>query len=96
MLALFDYFRYRDNDGVNSVWTATIPVYNDNREYPDCMNANTNLEIVGYARIVVMSPDPPPSSNIQVHVDCNISVIEGRSGGGNFGNILGAIPSLVR
>lgn len=96
MLALFDYFRYRDGDGDDSVWTATIPVYKDTRQPPDCMNPTGRVEIVGYARIVVVSPDPPPSSNIRVHVDCNMSVIEGRSGAGNFGNVMGSIPALVK
>jgi len=96
MLALFDYYRYRDGDGDNTVWTATIPVYKDAVAAPGCMNATGSLEIVGYAKIVVMSPNPPPSSNIQVHVDCNLSMIEGRSGGGNFGNVKGTIPALVK
>jgi hypothetical protein len=92
--ALFDYFRYRDDDGDDSVWTATIPVYKDS---PDgCINPNTSIEIVGFAKIVVISPDPPPSSNIQVHVDCNLSVIEGRGGGGEYGNLKGSIPNLVK
>lgn len=94
MIALFDYFRYRDDDGDDSVWTATIPVYKDS---PDsCTNPNTAIEIVGFARIVVISPDPPPSSNIQVHVDCNFSAIEGRGGGGTYGNLKGTIPNLVQ
>jgi len=94
IIALFDYFRYRDGDGDDSVWTATIPVYKD---LPDtCMNPNDSLEIVGYARIVVMSPDPPPLSNIQVHVDCNFTVIEARGGGGTYGNVVGSIPNLVK
>lgn len=94
MLALFDYFRYRDGDGDDTVWSATIPVYKDS---PDsCTNANTDIEILGFAEIVVISPDPPPSTNIQVHVTCGLSVVEGRGGGGLFGKILGTIPSLVK
>lgn len=96
MLALFDYFRYRDNDGDNSVWSAIIPVYKDEVDPPGCMNANTSLEVVGYAKIVVIRPDPPPSNNLQVHVDCNVSMIEGRSGGSTYGNLLGTIPALVK
>jgi len=95
MLALFDYFRYRDDDGNDSVWTATIPVYKDENEAPSCMNANKSLEIVGYAKIKIYSPNPPPDTNLLVKVDCNISMIE-RSGGGNLGNILGTIPALVK
>jgi hypothetical protein len=94
IIALFDYFRYRDGDGDDSVWTATIPVYRDSTE--GCINPNTALEVVGFAQIVVISPDPPPSSNIQVHIDCNLSVIEGRGGGITYGNLRGTIPNLVR
>jgi hypothetical protein len=94
ILALFDYFRYRDDDGDDSVWTATIPVYKDSTD--GCINPNTAIEVVGFAKIVVISPDPPPSSNIQVHVDCNLSVIEGRGGGGTYGNLKGSIPNIVQ
>ncbi len=94
MIALFDYFRYRDDDGDDSVWTSTIPVYKDSTD--GCINPNTAIEIVGFANIVVISPDPPPSSNIKVHVDCNMSVIEGRGGGGEYGNLKGSIPNLVK
>ena len=97
--ALFDYFRYRDNDGDNSVWTASVPVYKDDSSV-DCSGTGSNpqnlTEIVGFAKIVVMRPNPPPATNIDVHVDCNISIIEGRSGGGTYGNLLGSIPALVK
>ena len=94
MIALFDYFRYRDGDGDNSVWTATIPVYKDSDD--DCMNPNTALEIKGFAKIVVFTADPPPLSSLKVHVDCNLSIIEARGGGGTFGNLKGTIPNLVK
>ncbi len=94
MLALFDYFRYRDGDGDDTVWSATIPVYKDNAD--SCMNPNTAIEILGFARIKVFFPNPPPSNNIQVLVDCNLIVVEGRGGGGTFGNIRGTVPNLVK
>jgi hypothetical protein len=94
MIALFDYFRYRDGDNDDSVWTATIPVYKDS---PDgCENPNKAIEILGFAKIVVYTSDPPPLSSLRVHVDCNFSVIEGRGGGGNYGNLKGTIPNLVK
>jgi len=93
MIALFDYFRYRDGDEDDSVWTATIPVYKDE---DSCINPNTALEIVGFAKIVVFTADPPPLSSLQVHVDCNLIVIEGRGGGGAYGNLKGTIPNLVK
>lgn len=94
MIALFDYFRYRDGDGDDSVWTATIPVYKDDPN--SCLNPNKAIEILGFARIVVFSPDPPPLSSLKVHVDCNFTIIEGRGGGTTYGNLKGTIPNLVK
>ena len=94
MIALFDYFRYRDGDGEDTVWTAVIPVYKDSES--GCINPNEALEIVGFAEIVIFSPDPPPLSSLKVHVNCNFSVIEGRGGGTTYGNLKGTIPNLVR
>lgn len=93
-LALYDYFRYRDDDGDNSVWTATIPVYRDSEGV--CINPNTSIPIVGFAKIIVRMPNPPPDSNVSVTVDCNLSVVEGRGGGGTYGNLKGSIPNLVK
>jgi hypothetical protein len=94
MIALFDYFRYRDDDGDDSQWTATIPVYKDSEA--GCINPNKALEIVGFAEIVIFSPDPPPLSSLKVHVRCEPSVIEGRGSGTSYGNLKGTIPNLVR
>lgn len=91
--ALYDYFRYRDFDGDDTVWTATIPVYKD---FESCRNPNTSIQIVGFAKIVVRMPNPPPDSTVSVTVDCNLSVIEGRGGGGSYGNLKGSIPNLVK
>jgi len=93
--ALFDYFRYRDGDGDDSVWTATVPVYGDDSE-DGCMNPNTSLPVIGFAQIVIYTTDPPPFSSLNVHVDCNLSVIEGRGGGVTYGNLKGTIPNLVK
>ncbi len=93
-LALYDYFRYRDDDGDDSVWTATIPVYEDFEG--TCRNPNTLIPIVGFAKIVVRMPNPPPDSNVSVWVDCNLSVIQGRGGGTTYGNLRGSIPNLVK
>jgi Flp pilus assembly protein TadG len=92
--ALFDYFRYRDGDDDNTVWTTTVPVYKE--ESDSCGNPQGAIEIVGFARIVVKMPNPPPDSTVTVTVDCNFSVIEGRGGGGSYGNLRGSIPSLVK
>ncbi|MEJ5358010.1 MAG: pilus assembly protein TadG-related protein [Desulfobacterales bacterium] len=93
-LALYDYFRYRDDDGDDSVWTATIPVYKDFEG--SCRNPNTAIPIVGFAKIIVRMPNPPPDSNVSVTVDCNLSVVQGRGGGGTYGNLKGSIPNLVK
>jgi hypothetical protein len=94
MIALFDYYRYRDGDGDNSVWTATIPVYEDSED--GCENPNTDLTIIGFAEIVVFTTDPPPLSSLDVHIDCNLMVIDTRGGGGRYGNLKGTIPNLVK
>jgi hypothetical protein len=98
-IALFDFFRMRDGDGEDKVWTATIPVYKDG---DSCANPNGLTEIVGFAKIEIIMPCPPPgtadcpSSTVRVRVDCNMSVVEGRGGGGQYGNLKGSIPGLVK
>ena len=94
MIALFDYYRYRDGDGDDSIWTATIPVYEDSED--GCENPNTDLTIVGFAEIVVFTTDPPPLSSLDVHIDCKLMVIDARGGGGSYGNLKGTIPNLVK
>jgi hypothetical protein len=92
--ALFDYFRFRDGDGDDSIWTATAPVYQDDT-CPTCSNPANNMTIVGFARVKVIMPNPPPAKTITAQVDCNFTVIDGRGGGGNFGNLNGTIPNLI-
>jgi len=89
--ALFDYFRYRDDDGIDEQWTATVPVYRDD---VCCTNPNTALEIAFFAKIVIHMPNPPPDKTVTVTLDCNNSVTPGRGGGGK-GNLKGSIPNLV-
>lgn len=91
--ALFDYFRYRDHDGDNSVWTATIPIYKDGLT---CENPNGSREILGFAKAVITSPAGPPSTLFNVVMDCNLVVDTGRGGGTTYGNLKGKIPNLVR
>lgn len=92
---LFDYFRYRDGDGDNSIWTAAIPVYKDPDDDGTCGNPNNALEILGFATIEVRMPNPPPDKTVSVKVYCELSVIEGRGGGGSYGGLKGSIPNLV-
>lgn len=91
--ALFDFYRFRDDDGDNSVWTSTVPVYNDGDV---CDNPAGFTEIVGFARIQIKDVHPPPNANITVLIDCTQVVVEGLSGGGRYGNIKGSIPNLVQ
>jgi Flp pilus assembly protein TadG len=90
--ALFDYFRYRDGDGDDTVWSAVVPVYGDGET---CGNPSGAIPIVGFASIVIRMPNPPPDSSVSVWVDCNYSFVEGRGGGGTYGNLRGTIPNLV-
>ncbi len=92
--ALFDYFRFRDGDGNDNVWTAKVPVYEDNIV---CDNPSGLTKIVGFAIIEIRGWKGPPDNTINVYIDCNRVVIgEGRGGGGSFGNLLGSIPNLVQ
>lgn len=111
MLALFDYFRYRDGDSdyydeygnlvalKDDIWSATVPVYKDSPDV-NCETTGSNpvndIEIVGFADIMVFMPNPPPATNIDVKIDCRFHVIDGRGGGGTFGNLKGKIPNLVK
>jgi hypothetical protein len=95
MPALFDYFRYRDGDGVNSQWTATVPVYKE-LDPDNCDNPSGDTEILGFAKIVFYTVDPPPLSSLNVHVDCNFTVLDSRGEGITYGNLKGTIPTLVK
>ena len=90
--ALFDYFRRRDGDDDDSIWTATVPVYEDDDV---CENPNDAREIIGFATIEIHMPNPPPDSSVTVFVDCDLNFVDGRGGGGGFGNLKGTIPNLV-
>ena len=90
--ALFDYFRRRDDDGNDSIWTSTVPVYEDDEV---CENPNDAIPIVGFAMIEIHMPNPPPDSSVSVNVYCKLIFIDGRGGGGGYGNLKGTIPNLV-
>jgi hypothetical protein len=91
--ALFDYFRMRDGDDDNSIWTATVPVYDDG---VTCDNPNGPTDIVGFAVVEIMGYRGPPDNEIDISIDCeSFRLDDGRGGGGFFGNIRGGIPNLV-
>jgi Flp pilus assembly protein TadG len=89
-----------DGDGIDDhtayhadeVWSALVPVYKDEDE---CINPNTSLEIVGFAIIHVIMPNPPPDSTVTAKIDCNLTFIGGQGSGGTKGNVRGTIPNLV-
>jgi Flp pilus assembly protein TadG len=90
--ALFDYFRMRDGDGKNEIWTTTIPVYRD--DPVNCLNPNEAIEIIGFATAVVRFPNPPPDSSVDINVYCDLTIVTGHGGGGE-GPMKGSIPNLV-
>jgi len=93
IFAMFDYFRYRDGDGNNEIWTTTVPVY---KEEGACKNPSGLIEIVGFATIEVHMPNPPPDKTLNVYVYCDQTVEEGRGGGMHYGKLKGSIPNLVK
>ena len=99
---LFDYFRRRDDDGDDAVWTTTIPVYKEINDPGDgCANPNTDLEIVGFAEIQVLKVNPPSVDdpeiprNIEVSINCEKYFMPVRGGGASIGFLRGTIPNLV-
>lgn len=90
--ALFDYFRYRDGDEDDTVWTTTVPVYS---EAGECVNPIGIVPITGFAAIEIRMPNPPPDTSVSVCVRCEPTVVEGRGEGGIFGNLRGTIPNLI-
>lgn len=91
--ALFDYFRYRDGDNDDSVWSTTVVVYEGEEV---CSNPTGPMQISGFARIIITMPNPPPDTSVSVLIDCRQIVVQGRGGGGNNGNIRGTIPNIVQ
>ena len=99
---LFDYFRRRDDDENDAVWTTTIPVYKEISDIEgECANPNTDLEIVGFAEIQVLKVNPPSVDdpeiprNIEVSINCEKYFLPVRGGGATFGLLRGTIPNLV-
>jgi len=101
--ALFDYFRYRDNDtdwtgpdgtfyDKDEIWTTKVPVYKDDED--SCSNPGQDMKIEAFVDIKVIMPNPPPDNTVTVYIDCNQSVTQGRGGGGS-GPLKGSIPQLV-
>ena len=100
---LFDYFRRRDDDGDDAVWTTTIPVYKEINapEVEGCANPNTDLEIVGFAEIQVLTINakdvvaPEIPREVSVSINCEKYFLPVRGGGGSIGFTRGTIPNLV-
>ncbi|MFO7646054.1 MAG: hypothetical protein R6W95_16840, partial [Desulfosarcina sp.] len=84
---------YRDDDGVDTKWTAIVPVY---QETGGCKTASNLTKIVGFAKVEILMPVGPPDKMINVKVDCNLSIVDGRGSGTTYGNLRGTIPNLVK
>jgi hypothetical protein len=89
IIALFDYFRFRDGD---AIWTTTIPIYKDDEG--GCLNPNTLLGIEGFTQVEVSNVNPQPGRTLDVLIDCDMKIIHARGGGGP-GIVKGSIPNLV-
>ncbi|HSM47578.1 MAG TPA: hypothetical protein VK872_07155, partial [Draconibacterium sp.] len=92
-IALFDYFRYRDGDGNNNIWTTTVPVY---KEEGACKGPSGLEEIVGFTTVEIKAANPPPLTTVSVEVYCDQTFTEGRGGGMHYGQLKGSIPNLVK
>ena len=97
MFAVFDYFRYRDNDGDDNIWTAYAPIYKEEgNSVADCSNPNQSKTIVGFAKVEIIAPNGPYQSNIDVNVDCQYHMVDDDGSGITAGNAVGKTPKLVQ
>ena len=96
MFAIYDYFRYRDNDGNNEIWSTYTPVYEEYGEsIADCSNPNQSKKIVAFAKVEVIMPKRPPYSEIDVYMHCDLEFGDDTGSGITAGNVYGTIPKLV-
>jgi hypothetical protein len=78
----------------NEVWSTTVPVYKD--PGGSCSNPSGTTEIVGFANVIIVMPNPPPDNTVNVCFSCADVIEPGRGGGGAVGNVLGSLPNLVQ
>jgi len=86
---LFDFFKVRDDDGDDTIWSTTVPVYQDEDA---CINPSGPNLIVGAADIQVSAINPSPDNTVDMTIECTIKDLRG---GGGTGGVLGTIPNLV-
>ncbi|MBC2705444.1 pilus assembly protein TadG-related protein [Desulfobacula sp.] len=79
----------------DTVWTTTVPVYKEDNDEEGCVNPTGDIEVIGFAKVHIISPNPPPDSTVIVCLDCGYTIEPGRGGGVTAGNVRGSIPSLV-
>ncbi len=97
MFAIYDYFRYRDGDGNNEIWSTYTPVYEEYGEtIADCSNPNQSKKIVAFAKVEVIMPKRPPYSEVDVKMNCNLEFGDEQGSGITAGNVYGTIPKLVQ
>jgi hypothetical protein len=72
-------------------WETSVVVY----DWDDCANPNTNIRIVGYAKVTITDVQGAPDKRIVGKVQCDLFSDEiTRGGGGEYG-VKGTIPGLV-
>jgi hypothetical protein len=111
-IALFDFYRFRDNDGNDNIWTATLPVYDDGGT---CTNPiGGSKDVVGFAKmeikmeILTTTPSAPYPTKVEMKIICNKQMLkepvyvdeeEERDfarGGGLIYNAKGFVPNLIQ
>jgi len=91
MQSLFDFWKTRDEDGDDSVWTTTVPVYKEPGTV--CTPTGQSRVIVGAADLVVTGVNGPPGNSIEAVIVC---AYKSMRGSGGIGGNAGSIPNLVR
>lgn len=89
IIAMYDYFRYRDGDDNNDQWTTVAPVYKQG----DNLNPSNKIEIVGFIGITITGYDFGTGFKAKIG---DFTAIESRGGQNSFGKLKGTIPSLVK
>ena len=94
MQALFDFWKTHDDDGDDSVWTSTVPVYKEPSDATVCTPTSKfdPRLIVGAADVIVKGVNGPPDNSISVEITCAYKQMRGSGG---FGGNVGTIPNLV-
>ncbi len=91
--SLYNYMRTRDDDGDDTVWTATIVIYQD--PGLSCSNVSGDTLIVGFATMKI-SEVVGPTGGKTVTGEIVCGPVEPGRGGCGASTTLGSIPGLVQ